>query len=174
MRGWRNWRARNKAGNFGRRDAVVRSMNGFLLAVAMGWAQMGEKPGSELYREMERMDAAMFGAYNRCELTKFRALLEDDTEFYHDQGGVMFGGDAITKAVEQNICGKTERELVKGTLRVYEMKGFGAMVQGMHRFRPHGEKNFRGEAQFVHLWRKKDGVWKVTRVISFDHRDLGK
>jgi hypothetical protein len=30
-----------------------------------------------------------------------------------------------------------------------------------------------GEAKFIHLWQKdKDGGWKVTRVISFDHHPL--
>jgi hypothetical protein len=26
-----------------------------------------------------------------------------------------------------------------------------------------------GEAKFIHLWRYKDGAWKVARVISYDH-----
>ncbi|MGA8501656.1 MAG: hypothetical protein WB683_08925 [Candidatus Sulfotelmatobacter sp.] len=26
-----------------------------------------------------------------------------------------------------------------------------------------------GDAKFVMLWQNKDGVWKVTRVISYDH-----
>ena len=31
-----------------------------------------------------------------------------------------------------------------------------------------------GEAKFIHLWQNKDGVWKITRVISFDHQSLAK
>ena len=27
-----------------------------------------------------------------------------------------------------------------------------------------------GVGKFIHLWRYKDGAWKVTRVISYDHR----
>jgi hypothetical protein len=26
--------------------------------------------------------------------------------------------------------------------------------------------------KFIHLWQNKDGVWKITRVISFDHQAL--
>jgi hypothetical protein len=41
----------------------------------------------------------------------------------------------------------------------------------VHRFyhpyeRDHGEV---GEAKFIHLWQNKDGAWKITRVISYDH-----
>jgi hypothetical protein len=31
-----------------------------------------------------------------------------------------------------------------------------------------------GIAKFIHLWQKKDGVWKITRVISYDHVGLRK
>jgi hypothetical protein len=26
-----------------------------------------------------------------------------------------------------------------------------------------------GDAKFVTLWQSKDGTWKVTRVISYEH-----
>jgi hypothetical protein len=26
-----------------------------------------------------------------------------------------------------------------------------------------------GEAKFIQLWQYKDGAWKVTRVIGYDH-----
>ena len=31
-----------------------------------------------------------------------------------------------------------------------------------------------GEAKFVHLWQYKNGAWKITRVISYDHHALPK
>jgi hypothetical protein len=31
-----------------------------------------------------------------------------------------------------------------------------------------------GEAKFVHLWQNKDGAWKITRVISYDHHAPAK
>jgi hypothetical protein len=31
-----------------------------------------------------------------------------------------------------------------------------------------------GEAKFIHIWQLKDGVWKVSRVISVDHHGLGE
>jgi hypothetical protein len=29
-----------------------------------------------------------------------------------------------------------------------------------------------GEAKFVQLWQYKDGAWKVSRVISYDHETV--
>jgi hypothetical protein len=31
-----------------------------------------------------------------------------------------------------------------------------------------------GEAKFIRLWQNKDGAWKITRVISYDHVALKK
>lgn len=54
---------------------------------------------------------------------------------------------------------------------MYPLKGYGAVEMGSHRFmhpwkQDHGEV---GEAEFVQLWQYKDGTWKITRVISYDH-----
>src|SRR6266853_1787921 len=77
---------------------------------------------------------------------------------------------------ENNICsGDTQRVLVPGTLKIYYMKGYGAIEMGVHRFlHPKTEaENGTGEGSFVHLWRYKDGAWKVTRVLSYDHHSVG-
>ena len=29
-----------------------------------------------------------------------------------------------------------------------------------------------GEGKFIHLWQYKDGAWKITRVISYDHHAM--
>jgi len=80
----------------------------------------------------------------------------------------------VVDAVKNNICGKVTRELVLGTLEVYPMANYGAVEIGVHRFHHPGNADDVGEAKFIHLWQNKDGVWKVTRVISFDHHALTK
>jgi len=44
----------------------------------------------------------------------------------------------------------------------------------MHRFHQPGEPGNIGEAKFITRWQNKDGVWKVTRAISYDHEPVGK
>ena len=82
----------------------------------------------------------------------------------------------MLESVKNNICGKVRRELVPGTLEVYPMDGYGAVEMGVHRFHHPGRENTEptGEAKFVHLWQNKEGAWKITRVISYDHRALPK
>ena len=130
----------------------------------------------ELDRAVTVLDAALFDAYNRCDLDKFASLIDENVEFYHDQGGVTLGRAALTDSVKKNICGKTTRELVPATLKIYYMKGYGAIETGVHRFHHPGHEDTEGvgEGQFVHLWQYKDGAWKITRVMSYDHHGAKK
>lgn len=128
---------------------------------------------ADLFRAVAEQDAALFDAYNRCDLDRFSRFFADDVEFFHDHGGVTLGSKALTQSVRQNICGKTTRELVPGSLEVYPMDNYGALEIGVHRFRHQGaaKNEPAGEGRFIHLWQynKQDRSWKVTRVISFDH-----
>ena len=130
-------------------------------------------PASDpLYQTVSGLDTALFDAYNKCDLIKLASLVADDLEFYHDQTGLSVGKQALIDAVKNNICGKVQRELVAGSLEVYPLKGYGAVEIGVHRFRHPGDTNNVGDAKFVHLWQLKDGIWKVTRVISFNHNAM--
>jgi uncharacterized protein DUF4440 len=127
---------------------------------------------ADLDKAITSLDTKLFDAYNHCDLKTFDSLLADDVEFYHDQGGVTLGRQKLTESVKNNICtGDTQRVLVPGTLKIYYMKGYGAIEMGVHRFlHPKTEaSNGTGEASFVQLWQYKDGNWKLTRVLSYDH-----
>ena len=157
----------------------------FLLLLAMFGAQVHAqtiqplddiKNQAELDKTIAALDTALFDAYNRCDLEKFASFFVDDVEFYHDQGGVTHGKAALTESVKKNICGRVTRELVPGTLQVYHMKGYGAVEMGVHRFHHPGHEDTEGvgEGKFIHLWQYKDGAWKITRVISYDHHAAPK
>jgi len=134
------------------------------------------KNQAELDQTITALDAALFDSYNHCDMEKFQSFFVEDVEFYHDQGGVTLGRAALTESVKKNICGKTTRELVPGTLQVYYMKGYGAVEMGVHRFHHPGHEDTEGvgEGKFIHLWQYKDGSWKITRVISYDHHAATK
>ncbi len=129
------------------------------------------KSQADLDKTMAALDTALFDAYNHCDLVKFASFIADDIEFYHDQGGVTLGKQAFVDSIKKNICGTDmRRELVPGTLEAHHMKGYGAIEIGTHRFY-HPKSNIgTGEARFVHLWQYKDGAWKITRALSFDHQ----
>ena len=129
-----------------------------------------------LFKTIQSLDTQLFDAYNHCDLEKFGSLLADDLEFYHDVGGLSRSRQTTVESVKNNICGKVTRELVTGTLEVYPIANYGAVEIGVHRFHHPGQENVKpvGEAKFIHLWQNKDGAWKLTRVISFDHHPLTK
>jgi hypothetical protein len=124
-----------------------------------------------LFQTIKVQDAALFGAYNTCDLKTVGAMITDDLEFYHDVTGLAVGRQSLVDGVKNNICGKVTRELVDGSLEVYPLKGYGAVEIGIHRFHHPGrqEHDVLGEAKFVHVWQYKDGVWRLARVISFNH-----
>jgi ketosteroid isomerase-like protein len=123
-----------------------------------------------LFTTIQSLDTKLFDAYNHCDLTTLGAMVSDDLEFYHDQTGLSVGKAPFLAAIKQNICGKVERTLLPNTLEVYPLKGYGAVEIGIHRFRHPGHpEDSAGDAKFVTLWQNKDGAWKVTRVISYNH-----
>lgn len=130
---------------------------------------------AELDKAITALDTALFDAYNRCDLEKFSSFLDENVEFYHDQGGVTLGRQALTDSVKKNICGgDVRRELVPGSLQIYHMKGYGAVEIGIHRFLHPKSNGPVGEGRFITLWQYKDGGWKITRAISYDHHLAAK
>jgi hypothetical protein len=129
------------------------------------------KSDAELTKAITTLDKELFDAYNTCNLEKLGTLVVDDLEFYHDKTGLAVGKQVFLDAIKNNICGKVTRQLVAGSLEVYPLHGYGAVEIGVHRFYHPGMQDHGavGEAKFVTLWQYKDGAWKVSRVISYDH-----
>lgn len=149
------------------------------LAVLLGLAATGARAQAPttpdaLFNTVQALDTKLFDAYNRCDLATLSAMVSDDLEFYHDKTGLAVGRQTFVDAIKNNICGKVNRELVPGTLEVYPIDNYGAVEIGVHRFHHPGHDDNIGEAKFVTLWENKDGVWKITRAISYDHHPASK
>jgi len=144
-------------------------------AIGASWAQAQSSKdpalldGAQLTATVTALDGAFFGAYNRCDLVTFASYIAPDVEFYHDKGGVTLGRDKLVDSIRKSICGKLRRELIAGTLQVYPIKGYGAVEIGSHRFCEVSTGRCDGVGQFIHLWHYRDGAWKLSRVISYDH-----
>lgn len=127
-----------------------------------------------LSRTIAKLDAAVFDAFNKCDvpvqLQKHASYFAPDVEFYHDTGGVTWSRDEMIGQTKQYVCGKFRRELVPGTLKVLPIKNFGAIEQGTHRFCQFGSGKCEGIADFTIVWENRDGVWRITRVLSYGHR----
>lgn len=127
------------------------------------------KPDSKtLYDSIVHLDSVFFRAYDNCDTITMASLISEDLEFYHDQGGLMTSKDSVMEAIKKNICGKVTRELVKGSIEVYPIAGYGAVEMGRHFFHNNQEPEPAEPSigKFVQLWKKENGGWKLTRIIS--------
>ena len=134
-------------------------------------------PDEDLARTIAALDSAAFDAFNDCaapgKLDKYASYFAPDVEFYHDLGGVTWTRDAMIAQTRENVCGKFQRELVPGSLKVWPIKGFGALARGEHRFchfKPGGVTHpCEGQAEFTIVWRRQGDTWTITRAFSYGH-----
>ena len=147
-----------------------------IVAASTLHAQAESDPSTSgaLYDDLARMDSVLFhAAFVACDLPTLNSLLTDDVEFYHDKNGFE-SGQEVRQSFERltQACPRDRgvtRELVDGSLQVYPIKDYGAVQMGVHRFVERGASTST-EARFIHLWRNTGGGWRLTRVLSFDHR----
>lgn len=137
-------------------------------------ADTSKPADDELFQRISRLDGETFDAFNRCgdpaQLQKHASYFDANVEFYHDTGGVTWTRDEMLANTAKYACGNFTRELVPGTLRVYPIKGFGAVAQGTHRFCQAASGQCEGMADFAIVWRNQGDKWEITRVLSYGHR----
>lgn len=119
-----------------------------------------------LYDTIVALDSIWGDSYNNCRLDVQERIISEDLEFYHDKGGLLTSKSKLIDALRNNICGKVERELLRGSIEVYPIEGYGAVQMGYHRFYNNNEKSRSQYARFVHLWKNENGSFRITRVYS--------
>src|SRR3954465_4030292 len=116
----------------------------------------------ELTRQIEKADAALFKLFfeGPCDTARFRSMIADDVEFYHDKGGfnVRKPEDFVGQFEER--CAKLadpaswrqRRERGAGAPHGSPIPGWGAMEIGDHDFYERkgaaGEWKLVGQASF--------------------------
>ena len=143
----------------------------FITATMCGLRAQSLKASDSLYKEIARMDTVLFNAFNSRDMENFKMLFTEDLEFYHDKGGLT--NYAYTIESFKNTIARNDglrRDLVKGSLEVYPINNYGAVEIGAHTFcHLENGKQDCGTFRFVHVWKKTDNGWKISRVISYDH-----
>ena len=121
----------------------------------------------KLYKEIVKMDSIYFTAYNNCDMKTQALLFDDKIEFYHDRGGLLTDKAELLKALEENICNKVRRDLIKGSVEVYQIPNYGAIQIGYHKFFNKEEPKAKSiPSKFVVIWKKKNKKWTITKVVS--------
>ena len=150
--------------------------------VSHGGPRAGPQPTQELYGEIAARDRTLFASvFDTCDTAALATLVTDDFEMYHDKGGLTAtSGAQFVKAIE-GMCAsqktgedyRARRELVPGSMKVYPLNNYGAIQVGEHRFYqllPGKPEKLVEIALFTRVWKKDAGGWKVSRVLSFDHK----
>lgn len=127
------------------------------------------------------LDATFWKVYNSCAVEDFKKFLTDDLEFYHDKGGLTKTSEKLISLVKTGLCSdpniKLRREAIKETIKVYPLNKYGAIITGEHLFylTENGkEERVVESAKFTHIWQNKDGKWRMSRVLSYDHQQVSR
>lgn len=122
----------------------------------------------EIYKKIADLDSIFWKAYNDCDIETQGRLYSDSIEFYHDQAGLITSKQLILDATRANICGKIRRNLVKGSLEVYPIPGFGAVEIGKHTFQNTTDKGSAPSrpGNFVMIWKQHGNKWVISKVVS--------
>lgn len=170
-------------------------MTPLLLALLAAAQQPAAEPpavkvpeGEALKQAIAKRDEEFFALFFQgCDPVRLETMVAPDLEMYHDKAGFnvrsgkQFVADYAKWCKERQEPGKyqSRRELVRASLHVDPVPGWGAIEDGEHLFYerrnagPEGPavpEKLVGRARFTQLWvLGGDGVWRVSRIFSFAH-----
>ena len=134
-------------------------------------AQSQKHADKELFNTINRLDSMWFDAFNKKDVKQFVQYVDSSLEFYHDNSGLTYYDHNIKAfaSIFKNVPDLT-RTLIKESMEVYPIPNFGAVQIAQHRFcHMENGKMDCGVFKFIHVWKKTESGWKVTRIISVDH-----
>lgn len=152
-----------------------------LILSAHTGAQAQVAKNSPLFIELKKVDSVFFErGFNQCDIPFLEKAIADDLRFYHDKGGFQ-NRQQFFENTKNNLCSDMEhkpiRKVVENSLEVFPLYNnetlYGAIQQGVHRFyiREKGkEDQLTGIAKFTSVWVLEQGTWKLSEVLSYDHK----
>jgi hypothetical protein len=152
-----------------------------LIAISLFYNILSAQPEKQdLTKVISLRDSILWTAYNNCDVEQMQAFFTNDVEFYHDRGGLIVGLQNLITDLRKNLCGnenfKLRREAIEGTVKVFPLRSgdtnYGALISGEHVFYvlEKGKKErLDGYGKFTDVWVLRDNVWKMSRILSYDH-----
>ncbi|MFK8036915.1 MAG: serine hydrolase [Crocinitomicaceae bacterium] len=140
---------------------------------------------SDLFIQLKKTDSLFFEeGFNKCNFEMLETYIPNNFEFYHDENGTQNREQFFT-AFRESICSNTERKpirkVVEESLEVYRLKNngetYGAIQRGIHLFyikEPNKKLYLTNIAKFTSVWNLENGKWKLSRVLSYDHKEPNK
>lgn len=145
----------------------------FNLSTSVAQSSKEKKPpvSKELYDTIFHLDSMLFKAFNEKNTEAFIMYFDKDLEFYHDKSGLTdytFNVDVFKTNFARG--GDLTRTLIKEDMEVFPVPNYGAVQIASHRFcHTENGKPDCGTFKFIHIWKRTEDGWKITRIISVDH-----
>lgn len=151
-----------------------------LFTISLLSAQVDKK--SELYKTILSKDSLLFNiGFNVCNIDQFKSLLSDEFEFFHDEDSISNKKKFLSN-FRNGLCKspttyQSRRELLPESTEIYPLykkdKLYGAIQVGIHQFYEtiaNQKEVFASSARFTHVWLLENGIWKLTKSLSYDHQ----
>jgi hypothetical protein len=156
------------------KNLMVLLLSIFIYSNALAQSQNERKVATtqiELFNKVANLDSSLFAAYNSKNLNLMKTYFTKDLEWYQDNGGLIDFEKVFSNF--QSIFNRDydlKRNLIRESLEVHPIEGYGAIEIGKHQFKhiENGKLEI-GTFKFVMIWKNDNGNWKISRVISYDH-----
>ena len=138
---------------------------------------------SELYKIILSKDSLLFNVgFTTCDITQFENLLSDHFEFIHDRDSISNKPEFLS-SLRNGLCNspsayQPRRELITENTEIYPLYKnkvlYGVIQTGSHRFYEtisSKKEIYTSSAKFTHVWGIENGVWKLTKSLSYDHQE---
>jgi hypothetical protein len=156
------------------KNLMVLLLSIFIYSNAFAQSQNERKVATtqiELFNKVAQLDSSLFAAYNSKKLDLMKTYFTNNLEWYQDNGGLI----DFEKVFENfnsifNRDYDLKRNLIKESLEVHPIEGYGAIEIGKHQFKhiENGKLEI-GTFKFLMIWKNDNGNWKISRVVSYDH-----
>ena len=164
-----------------KQNTVLRLLRSLVIVGLAFNAANAQTSSDSITRVVLQKDSLFWTDYNNCGIDDMMQFVADDIEFYHDKNGILTGKENFRNTLQKNLCGnngfRLRREAVKRSVSVFPMASrdalYGAIITGEHLFYvlENGKKERPdGIGKFMNLWILENGRWKMSRVLSYDHR----
>jgi hypothetical protein len=153
-----------------------------LLALSVFSTNAQTDKKSDLFIELKIYDSIFFErGFNNCDLNYLESHIAENLKFYHDQSGIQ-DKNTFLENTRKYICSNTDqkpiRKIEANSLEVFPLFNngniYGAIQNGIHHFylREKGKEDvMTSTAKFTHVWILENGIWILSEVLSYDHKD---
>jgi hypothetical protein len=156
------------------KNVMVLLLSIFIYSSALAQNQIQKSAAitkNELFNKIANLDSLLFAAYNSKNLDLMKNFFTSDLEWYQDNGGLI-GFEKVFENFNSifNRDYDLKRSLIKESLEVHLIEGYGAIEIGMHQFKhiENGKLEI-GTFKFLMIWKNDNENWKISRVVSYDH-----